>query len=141
LTGADLNHSCSLHHFLQLGLELNFCHFLSNNHGIAFTDLLSAQSLVIEVTLMFVAVSMNGTEEATTAAGEPGQSNLLLTGQTAVLLLLPVLLAVLVGVLEGAGSPQVLLSVSGRSQDGNSWLGSGQTGCRTGGQDLLFTET
>ena len=90
---------------------------------------------------MFVAVSMNGTEEATTAAGEAGQPNLLLTGQTAVLLLLPVLLAVLVGVLAGASSPQVLLSVSGRSHDGNSWLGSCQTGCRTGGQDLLFTET
>ena len=85
---------------------------------------------------------MNGAEEAATATGEAGQPNLLLAGQTAVLLLLPVLLAVLVGVLTGAGSPQVLLSVSGRRHDGNSRLGSRQTGCWTGWQDLLsFTET
>ena len=85
---------------------------------------------------------MNGAEEAATATGEAGQPNLLLTGQTAVLLLLPVLLAVLVGVLTGTGSPQVLLSVSGRRHDGNSRLGSRQTGCWTGWQDLLsFTET
>ena len=84
---------------------------------------------------------MNGAEEATTAAGEAGQPNLLLAGQTPVLLLLPVLLAVLVGVLTGARSPQVVLSVSGRRHNGNSWLGSCQAGCWTGRQDLLFTET
>ena len=50
---------------------------------------------------------MNGAEEATTATGEAGQSNLLLTGQTAVLLLLPVLLAVLIGILAGGGGPEV----------------------------------
>ena len=97
--------------------------------------------LVVKVTLMFVAVSMNRAEEATTAAGETGQPDFLLTRQTSVLLLLPVLLPVLVGVLAGPGSPQVLLSVSRRTEDGNGGLGSGQTGCWTGGQDLLFTET
>lgn len=129
-----------MHHFLQLGLELNFRHFLSNNHGIAFTDLLSAQSLVIEVTLMFVAVSMNGAEEATAATGEAGQPHLLLAGQTTVLLLLPVLLAVLV-VLAGGGGPQVLLPVARRGHDGHSGLGSSKTGSRTGREDLLSTET
>jgi len=136
-----LNHYCSLHHFLQLGFELNFRHLLSNNHGIAFTDLFRAQSLVIEVTLMFVAVSMNGAEEATTATGEAGQAHLLLTDPTSVLLLLPVLLAVLVAVLTGDRGPLVLLSVSRRAHYGNSGLGSRQAGGRTGWQDLLSTET
>ena len=84
---------------------------------------------------------MNGAEEATTATGEAGQSNLLLTGQTAILLLLPVLLALLVAVLTGAGSPQVLLPVCWRSEDGNGGLSPRQAGCWTGGQDLLLTET
>ena len=97
--------------------------------------------LVVEVTLMFVAVSMNGAEQTATATGEAGQPDLLLTGLTAVLLLLPVLLSLLVAVLTGAGSPQVLLSVSWRSEDGNSGLSPRQAGCRTGGQDLLLTET
>ena len=97
--------------------------------------------LVIEVTLMFVAVSMNGAEEATTATGEAGQAHLLLTDPTSVLLLLPVLLAVLVAVLTGDRGPLVLLSVSRRAHYGNSGLGSRQAGGRTGWQDLLSTET
>ena len=97
--------------------------------------------LVIKVTLMFVAVSMNGAEQAATATGEAGQPDLLLTGQTAVLLLLPVLLPLLVAVLTGGGSPELLLPVCWRSQDGNCWLSACQTGCRARGQNLLFTET
>lgn len=97
--------------------------------------------LVIKVTLMFVAVSMNGAEQTATATGEAGQPDLLLTGLTAVLLLLPVLLSLLVAVLTGGSSPEVLLSVCRRSQNGNSWLSSCKTGCRARGQNLLFSET
>ena len=97
--------------------------------------------LVIKVTLMFVAVSMNGAEQTATATGEAGQPDLLLTGLTAVLLLLPVLLSLLVPVLTGGGSPEVLLSVCWRSQNGNSWLSACQTGSRARGQNLLFSET
>ena len=65
------------------------------------------QYLVVEVTLMFVTVSMNGAEQSSTTAGKPSQANLLLAHLTSVLLLLPVLLAVLVGVLAGGGGPEV----------------------------------
>ena len=67
----------------------------------------AGQYLVVEVTLMFVTVSMNGAEQSSTATGKPSQANLLLAHLTSVLLLLPVLLAVLVGVLAGGGGPEV----------------------------------
>lgn len=85
---------------------------------------------------MFVTVSMDGAEQASTATGEPSQPNLLLTRLASVLLLLPVLLTVLLTLKAAPYGPRLgaVLPVPGRGEDGYSGLGSGQTGCRGGSQ-------
>ena len=46
--------------------------------------------LVVKGTFMLVRVSMNGAEQSSASAGEPGQSNLLLANKTPILLFLAV---------------------------------------------------
>merc|ERR1719228_2973808 len=66
----------------------------SHNNWVAFTDFLSSQGLIIKATFMLVAVSVYGTEESSTSACKPRESNLLLTRQASVLFLLSILLPV-----------------------------------------------
>ena len=88
--------------------------------------------LVVEVTLMFVAVSVNGAEQAATATGEPSQSDLLLAGVTSVLLLLPVLLSILTGP-RGSELWSGVLPVPRGGEDGHCGLTSRQAGGGGGG--------
>jgi len=74
---------------------LNFCNFLRDDDRVALANLLSSHCLVVEVALVLIAISVYRAEETAATAGEPSQADLLLTGRTAILLLLAVLISVI----------------------------------------------
>lgn len=88
---------------------LNFGHFFCDNHRVTLADLLGSQSLIIKCTLMLVRVTVYGTEQASAAASETCEANLLLTRKTSVLLFLSLLVSVIARVTATDGGAFILL--------------------------------
>merc|ERR1712038_1065661 len=69
---------------------LNFVDFLRHNDGVGFTDLVLPHGFVVKVAVVLVAVPVDAAEQASAAAREARESNLLLAERASVLLLLSV---------------------------------------------------
>jgi len=122
---------------------LDLLHFLADDDGVGFADLLRAKSVVVERTFMLVGVTMKAAVETAASAFESCETDFLSALVASILLrLFPIIIAFLCRSIGDGTVVQTfghlrrsVVRADGWTDDGNRWrsrfqgIGEGNSGC------------